>query len=809
MKLSKTIGIILVLIACFAFFFNSPQELSAQALRVLTGSQGGTGIGTATPGDVGDCLTVSDDAPFTYTLGPCGTGTGGGSSNWLYNGSRLSPSTTVGIGVFASSTISDLSSTNATATNMSVIGNTLLSTTTIYLNGGSNGNNGFKVIPTANYGASISSGGAINVNNTLNGGQGTVFLTSHGSGATGNNVEMNCNNVLFDRNCLNIDTYGTTAGLFINQYNNTSNTGYALGLASANTLASTMVVTGYEHARGTLKITHYGEKSLDSNSAALSIDLRATSTNQTGSQGIYIDSTTGSTTGNLMTIRQNGGDVFTLKPDGRLGFFNEFPRAMLDINGYDPATTTLKINAVSGQTANLFEAYDNTGVLSTVLSPLGFLGIGTTTPSNVIDVIGGINATNFKTHNVATLYASTTNLSVSVGHLAAPWLMSTSSQFFVTAIGHGALATTPASSTAQYNTAVGYNALQNNTVGNSNTALGMRTLNSNTTGNYNIAVGYQSLYSNTVGSNNQGFGINTLYLNNSGSNNIGIGDKSLYYNTTGTYNTGIGTWSGYSFTEPNRRSVVDSYMQFFGYNATRDASVPSTTPLSNGIAIGRGATVGCSNCVIFGATSSLAVNVGIGTTTPSRLLTVQGDGYFLNNITSASSTITGTTTTGNLILTGLQTNTTGNSLCLVGTTVVNAGGTTCITSSERFKQDIENLSDNRWRELLQMNTKDFNYREQYADPVRDKGGKRLGVIAEEVAKIDPALAQYDADGNPLTVHFDGLIALLIQATQAQQEQIDALGSKGKRAVTDNYQWIAIGALLLLLGRQQLQINKLK
>ena len=45
------------------------------------------------------------------------TGGAGGGSNWLFNGSRLTPSTTVGIGVFSSSTISDISSTNATTTN--------------------------------------------------------------------------------------------------------------------------------------------------------------------------------------------------------------------------------------------------------------------------------------------------------------------------------------------------------------------------------------------------------------------------------------------------------------------------------------------------------------------------------------------------------------------------------------------------------------------------------------------------------------------------------------------------------------------
>lgn len=46
----------------------------------------------------GYCLTTNASGIVGTTT--CGTGTGGG-SNWLYNGSRLTPSTTVGIGVFA------------------------------------------------------------------------------------------------------------------------------------------------------------------------------------------------------------------------------------------------------------------------------------------------------------------------------------------------------------------------------------------------------------------------------------------------------------------------------------------------------------------------------------------------------------------------------------------------------------------------------------------------------------------------------------------------------------------------------------
>lgn len=54
---------------------TQPQTFGA---TVLFPQGGGTGIGSATAGDVNKCLVVSDDSPFTYTLGTCGSGGGGG-----------------------------------------------------------------------------------------------------------------------------------------------------------------------------------------------------------------------------------------------------------------------------------------------------------------------------------------------------------------------------------------------------------------------------------------------------------------------------------------------------------------------------------------------------------------------------------------------------------------------------------------------------------------------------------------------------------------------------------------------------------
>jgi hypothetical protein len=183
-------------------------------------------------------------------------------------------------------------------------------------------------------------------------------------------------------------------------------------------------------------------------------------------------------------------------------------------------------------------------------------------------------------------------------------------------------------------------------------------------------------------------------------------------------------------------------------------------------------------------------NVGIGTTTPATTLSVVG-----------------TTTSSNLILSGLSTNTSGNAVCIVGTTVVTAGNTTCITSSKRFKQDITPLTT--WKSLLDIDVVQFNYKPEYADNVRDAGGKRLGFIAEQVNEVDPQLVQFDQDGNPLSVHFDGVMALTVQAVQDLQSQIDGITGKAQKSAQDNWQWGLIALLFLLVGMQQYQISKLK
>src|SRR6516162_651114 len=88
----------------------------------------------------------------------------------------------------------------------------------------------------------------------------------------------------------------------------TNNAG--LNVVSANTAFSACEVSGHETAHGTLKISHVNpgpQGTSDENAAAISIDLQAGQTDGTAAQGIFLKSTTGGTSGNLIHYVDSDG----------------------------------------------------------------------------------------------------------------------------------------------------------------------------------------------------------------------------------------------------------------------------------------------------------------------------------------------------------------------------------------------------------------------------------------------------------------------------------------------------------------------
>jgi hypothetical protein len=274
-----------------------------------------------------------------------------------------------------------------------------------------------------------------------------------------------------------------------------------------------------------------------------------------------------------------------------------------------------------------------------------------------------------------------------------------------TASGYNAL---EANTSGGANTAIGGGALQANTVGADNVASGNAALAANTSGVDNTASGVAALSSNTTGNDNVASGIYAL-LSNNGNYNTGIGTNALRNNTTGTENTALGMDALQTNTTGNDLTCV-------GYQCA--ATDPN---LHNATAIGAHATVGVSDALVLGGTGVYAVKVGIGTETPSNILTIaQGAGHPLSD-----------------------------------------GWTTY--SSRRWKTNIQTLHG-ALAKIEQLRGVSYD--------LKDSGKHEVGVIAEEVGAVVPEVVSYEENGKDARgVDYSRLTALLIEATKEQQREI--------------------------------------
>jgi hypothetical protein len=102
------------------------------------------------------------------------------------------------------------------------------------------------------------------------------------------------------------------------------------------------------------------------------------------------------------------------------------------------------------------------------------------------------------------------------------------------------------------------------------------------------------------------------------------------------------------------------------------------------------------------------------------------------------------------------------------------------SSSRRFKKDIEPM-DKASEAILALSPVTFHYKSDHtATP-------QFGLIAEEVAKVNPDLVVRDKNGEIYTVRYDQVNAMLLneflkehRAVQEQQKEIDALKAELKK-----------------------------
>ncbi len=176
--------------------------------------------------------------------------------------------------------------------------------------------------PNSHIKHSSSTGGAINIDMSKSAGAAMVMYTNKDT-TDGPLMILRSDKDTFDQSAQFVDYSGKTNAVnIVMRQPSTPNFSSALNITSANEGGSAMQIRGIERALGTLKITHENpnvDAKYDENAAALSIDIvKKTNGAGTAAQGIYINSTSG-TTGKLLRIRNLNDDKFYVKPDG--GFY--------------------------------------------------------------------------------------------------------------------------------------------------------------------------------------------------------------------------------------------------------------------------------------------------------------------------------------------------------------------------------------------------------------------------------------------------------------------------------------------------------
>jgi uncharacterized coiled-coil protein SlyX len=258
------------------------------------------------------------------------------------------------------------------------------------------------------------------------------------------------------------------------------------------------------------------------------------------------------------------------------------------------------------------------------------------------------------------------------------------------------------------NTATGLRALFSDTNGGFNTATGVYSLFSNTSGFFNSATGAYSLAHNTIGNYNTANGYGALYFNTEGDANTANGFAALYKNTTGTQNTAIGQLA-------LNRNTTGSINTAVGFNA-----LFNNTTGNNNIVLGAaagGSITTASNVICIGTNLSVQ-NVS--------------DSCFIANIR-------GTTTAA---------------MDAIPVVIDSFGQLGTNSSSRRFKNDIKPM-DRTSEALLALKPVTFHYKSDNA------GTPQFGLIAEEVAEVNPDLVVRDENGEIYTVRYDAVNAMLL------------------------------------------------
>jgi hypothetical protein len=218
--------------------------------------------------------------------------------------------------------------------------------------------------------------------------------------------------------------------------------------------------------------------------------------------------------------------------------------------------------------------------------------------------------------------------------------------------------------------------------------------------------------SNTIGSHNTANGFDALLNNTTGNANTAFGVGALQSNTTGKGNTATGNNALFNNTTGSFNTAVGS-----------NAGANLTTG-SNNIDIGNLGVAGESNTTRIGT---------VGKSTATFIAGIRG------------------TTTANA-----------NAVPVV---IDSAGQLGTISSSRRFKDEIKPM-DNSSEAILGLKPVTFHYKTD------KRNTPQFGLIAEEVAKVNPDLVVRDENREIYTVRYEAVNAMLLNEFLKEHRKVE-------------------------------------
>ena len=287
-----------------------------------------------------------------------------------------------------------------------------------------------------------------------------------------------------------------------------------------------------------------------------------------------------------------------------------------------------------------------------------------------------------------------------------------------------------------FNTAEGQNALFSLTTGSANTAVGWFSLWANAEGNFNTATGAGALLFNTA-DENTAFGAAALLFNTTGINNTAIGAAALSNNTLGVNNTAVGTNALFSTTVISSDTPTGGPSS--GNTAVGSSALFNNTSGSFNTAVGGGALFnnrGFGNIGVGAAAGEEVVNA-------NNVICIGADGQDVSNSCYIGQ-----------IYSNIQTP--------VGTdpdyVTINSSGRLgrANASSRRYKHDIRSM-DNASETIYSLRPVSFRYHKEY-DRTQTIA---FGLIAEEVAEANPDLVGRNPEGQPESVRYEQINAMLL------------------------------------------------